>query len=531
MQKMKAYSRILFIIFVASFVLLSTECGAKMYMGTINLELGKTAKVDSEPSTNFTVAGSWSKSGDAVSFTARSDRYCKISAVKIGTATLEWAGLINTTWTEMYWTINVSPAPVLVTSIKLNKESLSLEPKEEEQLIETVLPTNATDKSVTWSSSKSGIATVSNTGIVTAIAEGTVTITCKANDGSGKSATCTVTVSSPVVAEINATNFPDEAFRNYLLSQSYGIDGKLTKSEIEDVTKLNVSGDWSARGNIKNLLGIGFFSELRELYCSSNQITTIDMSKNTELVNLSCGYNPLVSLDVSKCTKLESIDVFSTDLEKLDLTNNILLSELVLSGNSIASLNLSYNTRLTKLSCSGKSLQSIDLSKNTMLTDVNFYSASLKSLDLSNCSRIENLRCEYGQLERLLLSPECKLKSFWMERNRINGKAMDDLINSLPVNPTGEPYTFRVLVVENASLDNVCTTAQVAAAKAKGWTPLRYSDGSWVEYGGSNDASGINDVVTDAIDSNAPIYNLRGQRLAAPQNGINIIGGKKVLVK
>ena len=118
-----------------------------------------------------------------------------------------------------------------------------------------------------------------------------------------------------------------------------------------------------------------------------------------------------------------------------------------------------------------------------------------------------------------------------MERNRINGKAMDDLINSLPVNPTGEPYTFRVLVVENASLDNVCTTAQVAAAKAKGWTPLRYSDGSWVEYGGSNDASGINDVVTDAIDSNAPIYNLRGQRLAAPQNGINIIGGKKVLVK
>ena len=44
-------------------------------------------------------------------------------------------------------------------------------------------------------------------------------------------------------------------------------------------------------------------------------------------------------------------------------------------------------------------------------------------------------------------------------------------------------------------------------------------------------STGISSITTDAIDSNTPIYNLRGQRLAAPQKGINIINGKKVVVK
>lgn len=345
--------------------------------------------------------------------------------------------------------------------------------------------------------------------------------------------TWTFTCKQPdvVVAEINATNFPDASFRSWLFSQSYGTDGKLTENEISSITSINVSGSFSSPGTIKSLKGIEYFTALTSLYCQNNQLTSLDVSKNTKLINLYCGYNPLVSLDVSKCIKLETIDAFSTDLEDLDITNNILLTKLVFSGNSLASLNVSNNARLTEISCSGKLLQSIDLSNNTQLTDVNFYAASLKSLDLSNCSKIENLRCERGQLENLLLSPKCKLKSFWMERNHIKGKAMDNLINSLPVNTTNEPYSFRVLVIENASFDNVCTTTQVAAAKAKGWYPLHYSNGSWVEYEGSDDTTGIKGVAAGDKEKDATIYNLSGQRLGKPRKGINIIGGKKVVVK
>ena len=59
-----------------------------------------------------------------------------------------------------------------------------------------VTPDNASDKSVTWTSSSTATATVSTTGLVEAIAPGTATITATANDGSGKTGTATVTVSA-----------------------------------------------------------------------------------------------------------------------------------------------------------------------------------------------------------------------------------------------------------------------------------------------------------------------------------------------
>ena len=64
------------------------------------------------------------------------------------------------------------------------------------QLSATVLPDNATDKSVTWSSSNASVATISSTGLVTAKGEGTTTIICKANDESGVQDSCVVTVNS-----------------------------------------------------------------------------------------------------------------------------------------------------------------------------------------------------------------------------------------------------------------------------------------------------------------------------------------------
>lgn len=80
-----------------------------------------------------------------------------------------------------------------VTGVSLNKDSLSLEPGGSEALTATVTPDNATNKKVTWSSSAPGVATVDASGNVTAVAEGTATITATTDDG-GKTATCTVTV-------------------------------------------------------------------------------------------------------------------------------------------------------------------------------------------------------------------------------------------------------------------------------------------------------------------------------------------------
>ena len=82
-----------------------------------------------------------------------------------------------------------------VTSISLNKTSLSQEIGDEVTLSVTILPDNANVKTYTWSSSDSAIASVDNSGKVTAKAKGKATIKATANDGSGVNATCSVVVS------------------------------------------------------------------------------------------------------------------------------------------------------------------------------------------------------------------------------------------------------------------------------------------------------------------------------------------------
>lgn len=86
---------------------------------------------------------------------------------------------------------------VSATGVSISPDSKTLNKGETVQLSATVLPTDATDKTVIWSSSNNDIASVDNNGEVTAVGPGTVTITATANDGSGKAASCRITVNEP----------------------------------------------------------------------------------------------------------------------------------------------------------------------------------------------------------------------------------------------------------------------------------------------------------------------------------------------
>ena len=105
-------------------------------------------------------------------------------------------------------TFNVVRPPVLVTEVTLNKTSLSLVEGAKGFLTATVLPTNATNKAVTFSSSHPSIATVDSAGVVSAVAPGTATITVTTADG-GKTATCTVTVTATATS-ITVNNISDK---------------------------------------------------------------------------------------------------------------------------------------------------------------------------------------------------------------------------------------------------------------------------------------------------------------------------------
>ena len=88
----------------------------------------------------------------------------------------------------------VTPEAVSVSQITLNKTSTSISVGNSQTLTATVAPENAANKALKWASSDEDVATVAPDGTVTAVKVGTATITATAMDGSGKSATCKVTV-------------------------------------------------------------------------------------------------------------------------------------------------------------------------------------------------------------------------------------------------------------------------------------------------------------------------------------------------
>ena len=94
-----------------------------------------------------------------------------------------------------YWNyFNIKEIPTLSTSIALTQTIITLKASETITLIATILPENATDKSVEWSSSNESVATIDANGLVTAIAVGEAIITATTADGSNLSATCKVIV-------------------------------------------------------------------------------------------------------------------------------------------------------------------------------------------------------------------------------------------------------------------------------------------------------------------------------------------------
>ena len=119
----------------------------------------------------------------------------------IGTPTTEGTSTFTVTATNNIgsdsreFTLKIEkPAFIPVTDLELDKTSLTLQETDSATLIATVDPDNATNKNVNWESSDTSIATVDANGKVTAISAGSATITATAADGSGESASCSVTV-------------------------------------------------------------------------------------------------------------------------------------------------------------------------------------------------------------------------------------------------------------------------------------------------------------------------------------------------
>ena len=247
-----------------------------------------------------------------------------------------------------------------------------------------------------------------------------------------------VTVAAVFEFSIDATNFPDAHFRNYLLAQDYGSDGVLTDAEIAGITAIDVLDK-----NIADLTGIEYFTAITYLDCSSNQLTALDVSHNTALRTLECNGNQLTTLDVSHNTALVEFDC---------------------NGNQLATLDISQNLALTQLSCSNNHLDALDLSGNTALNTLECHNNQLTALDVSHNTALRWLIC-YD--------------------NQINGENMAALVASLPTVEGGQNGEFNVVDLDSDTEQNLITTTQVTTARGKNWTVHCRHNAHSEEYDGS----------------------------------------------
>lgn len=156
---------------------------------TIAIGGNETLTVNYTPANaNTGKAVSWTSSNNSI---ATVDNSGKVTGVAAGTATITATSTTDNTITA---SCSVTVQAVAVTGVSVNPTTASVQVSSTTTLTANVLPANATNKSVTWSTSDASIATVNN-GVVTGVATGTATITATTVDG-GKTATCTVTVSA-----------------------------------------------------------------------------------------------------------------------------------------------------------------------------------------------------------------------------------------------------------------------------------------------------------------------------------------------
>lgn len=306
-------------VLVSSITLSQTEANMK---ATETLPLSAT--VGSENAVNKSLI--WKSSNEAIATVSAEG---VITANAVGNATIT---AIAADGSGVKATCDITVVPTLAESISLDQPTLTLKKKRTAHLVATISPVTTTNKSLTWKSDNPKIATVDNEGNVKTLTAGETTIKVSANDGSGITAECHLTVTAPKAGDSNdddEVNVVDAVNTvNYILNKVVGIfefeaadvnkDNHISVSDVTGTTAIILQQPLQAKENIAMAKGMNVSDK------NENYIVYSLPSKNA--IDVALGVNSNYTAMQADITMAENVDDVNLKLDDAIASTHLLTS-------------------------------------------------------------------------------------------------------------------------------------------------------------------------------------------------------------
>lgn len=299
--------------------------------------------------------------------------------------------------------------------------------------------------------------------------------------------------------------------------------------DLKKITNLTVAGK-----GISDLAGINFFSELIYLRCDNNLLTTLDVhqcsklkvlhcwannltslniSKNTALMELYCDKNKLTTLDVSNSPNLEFLNCFTNELTKLKLGNTSKLTILFCYDNKLTELDVSKNKGLKELYCYKNKIKTLDVSKNTGLEVFNCSDNKLTKLDVSKNTKLHTLNCYNNEFTKLDVTKNKSLSVLRFQGNNLSTIDVSKNPELTRLNCGGNKFA-KLSVNKNLKLVALnCMNNQLTALDLSKNTKLKelYCQGNY--FSSKTVIKGLNESKLDVLE-----FNPQSSTPSAPEN-------------
>lgn len=192
----------------------------------------------------------------------------------------------------------------------------------------------------------------------------------------------------------------------------------LTEANLEtmaSVTELDLSFD-----DLFDASALRYFTGLRRLDCSYNNLSSLDVSSLKNLTELDCSNNFLTELTVAGAAALETLYCYENSIKTLDVSTLENLTDLGCSSNQLSELRLGEAEALTVLKCSNNSLTALDVSMFKNLKELDCSANSLTELTVAGAAALEEVDCASNHLTALDMGGLSNLQALYCSGNELS---------------------------------------------------------------------------------------------------------------